>query len=243
MEGALLGEGVERRVEWPMRSSAAAGPPVGATSPALRRRTLATDACDLIPPALGFRYRHLSPLFPLPGRAGGAARAERVYSSTRVPAATHRRVWRTIRGYCRLRAGRSIIQILRRARLAVSRGVPRATQVDAHGLVRVDAARPLCPWRGQHRARRMARRSPVRSREKSHGVTPAAMPRTGSRSRYVGAALDPGARAGPGARTSTGTGAVRRARQHKGRLATGARRPQSFERDTGVEPATFSLGS
>ncbi len=38
-------------------------------------------------------------------------------------------------------------------------------------------------------------------------------------------------------------GGDQRARTHKGRRAQGARRPGSFERDTGVEPATFSLGS
>ena len=43
--------------------------------------------------------------------------------------------------------------------------------------------------------------------------------------------------------TLVGTDRPERADQHKGRLATGAKRPQSFERDTGVEPATFSLGS
>ena len=50
--------------------------------------------------------------------------------------------------------------------------------------------------------------------------------------------------------TLVGTGGGRRARQHKGRLATGAKRPQSLERDTGVAsrraskppPATKSRG-
>jgi integrase len=43
--------------------------------------------------------------------------------------------------------------------------------------------------------------------------------------------------------TLVGTGGGGRARTHNGRRAQRARRPDSFERDTGVEPATFSLGS